>query len=613
MVLQPSPSRRYRRAARERRTGSLENVVVWHDYAESKRLAAGVGPKAVMVRNGLAGMHHNPVGTLVHDLHNVSRQTEDMVDGNQWNEGNATVTGPDSDGFFTVTADADSAFAANTQSGSLEAVASANAFTMAAEFKNLNTDWVQIRWANTSVAASIYFQLTGNGAVGTASSGASGTIELIEPGVYLCKAKYVGYATINGAVSIRWNVVDANGSETVSEDAATKMRRTRWQRGLSNTYLHNTGTATKYDQPVFPHDPVTGKSRGLRIVGGYTQLLLNTEDLATAGAWTNKGSPTESLNSTVAPDGTTTADTIGDDNASGREGRKQDIGSLAADTLTYCFSGFALKDSTTSRFPAFFGTDTGGYSALHLNTQTGAIADDAGGDALITSGVVDAVNYRRWQFTFANSNETSLTFEMNSAGATVIGTLNNAGQGSIVSWGYNVTKTAFPMPYMPGTTAAVVRVAETCITDITGLLPNDEVTIVIEGRTALGLTGGQTYVQLDDGAESNNLIRVNRASDGDMFVAVFAGSSLVFDAQVGTAVANDTDFTVALTAKAGRFTAAMNGGSKITDDAGAFPTGLDTMRTGHNSTPAFYADSTIKSVKIYRQAIEAFVDEVAAA
>ncbi|MCH8949587.1 MAG: hypothetical protein IIB87_04335 [Chloroflexi bacterium] len=84
----------------------------------------------------------------------------------------------------------------------------------------------------------------------------------------------------------------------------------------------------------------------------------------------------------------------------------------------------------------------------------------------------------------------------------------------------------------------------------------------------------------------------------------------VADLDLG-AVANDTDFKVIVSAKAGRFVGAVEGNSAATPDtAGNFPT-VDTLRTGHDVTGSHW-QSTIATVKIRKTFDEAAVDAIAA-
>jgi len=106
-------------------------------------------------------------------------------------------------------------------------------------------------------------------------------------------------------------------------------------------------------------------------------LLTYSEQFDNA-AWTNVGTPTVTANTTLAPDGTTTADTINDSSAVESQGRRQTITIPASTTITYTGSVYILKTSgAPTVFPIVNLRMTGGTTVdayVVLNTTTGQTA-----------------------------------------------------------------------------------------------------------------------------------------------------------------------------------------------------------------------------------------------
>jgi len=86
----------------------------------------------------------------------------------------------------------------------------------------------------------------------------------------------------------------------------------RAQSGNEATYVGSDGLI-KYasaDEPRFDHDPETGESLGLLVEELRTNLIIDSEEFAAPiSTWTRSGTSVTS-NTTIAPDGTLTADTV---------------------------------------------------------------------------------------------------------------------------------------------------------------------------------------------------------------------------------------------------------------------------------------------------------------
>lgn len=214
------------------------------------------------------------------------------------------------------------------------------------------------------------------------------------------------------------------------------------------------------------HDK-NGQRIGLLIEEAGTNVCLQSEDFSTT--WIVVGTPVITTNSTVSPDGNTTADTIEDDNGSGFESLLQNI-TIANDSTSWTSSIYVLKDSNTSRFPEIQMIFTGGTTvaaAVQLNTSTGAVNHRLGAGS---ASAEDAGDFWRLVITEPNNStgNTVLEARIFPAVTTTFGLIQQAATGSIIVWGAQVENADFLTSYIPTTTVAVTRAAETVSIPLSG-------------------------------------------------------------------------------------------------------------------------------------------------
>lgn len=211
------------------------------------------------------------------------------------------------------------------------------------------------------------------------------------------------------------------------------------------------GGVTKFGAGTFRRT-----DKGLLAEEARTNLILRSEEFDNA-SWTKMGSPVTTANSTTAPDGAGTADTLEDDSAASAY-YTQNM-AVADDSNDHTFSLFVKKDSNTSRFPEFQlrytgGTAVNGYT--QLNTNTGATTNRIGSPTVSVESVGD---YWRIVMTLANnsSGNTFLTINVYPAVSNVFGSSVSAAVGSIIVWGAQVEKASFVTSYIPTTTSSETR------------------------------------------------------------------------------------------------------------------------------------------------------------
>jgi hypothetical protein len=164
--------------------------------------------------------------------------------------------------------------------------------------------------------------------------------------------------------------------------------------------------------------------------------MLRSEDFSNA-SWSKVGTPI------------VTAHTLQDDDAAAQEYVTQTVSLIIG--ATYTVAAWFFKDAVTSRFPAV--VVSGGATAItHLNTSTGAKADETTGLSMVST-VTDAGAYWKLSITFVPT-QASNGFNIHPSRSTVIGTANNAAVGTVNVDRVQLHRGSVAVPYLTTTSAA---------------------------------------------------------------------------------------------------------------------------------------------------------------
>ncbi len=330
----------------------------------------------------------------------------------------------------------------------------------------------------------------------------------------------------------------------------------------------------------------TPVSLGLLREEARTNSIIQSEDYDTT--WVANNAPIITVNSTVAPDGNTTADTIEDND-------EDDWESLASNSITvsdsqeWTLSQFFKKDAVaaTDRFPAFEIKFTGGTATtmvLGLDTADGSIGTkvDAGTGTILASGVEDHGDYWRPWIAVKNNATSNTALQIifyPAFGANANKTSTTSEAGTVISWGTQVELGAFPTSYTKTTTTAVTRAAEVCV--ITKV--NNGVQEPFAGWNTLSGTMYAKWVQGDvvdttvkdvfviqDADDDENESVLIRASADDVLAGTTAGAtgSLITDS---TVLALNTSVQAATSWLVNNTAAVVDGGTVGTDDTAVIP------------------------------------------
>jgi hypothetical protein len=197
-------------------------------------------------------------------------------------------------------------------------------------------------------------------------------------------------------------------------DATTGAELVTFSRTSDGTATNSSGNliVVPANMPRFDHDPVTGESLGLLVEEQRANLLLRSEEFDTT--WDATLS-TVSNNTTTAPNGTTTADSLSVNNTQTIINAyiSQDVTKPAA-ALTYSVSVYAkanqynritvtCHDTATLSNRALATVDLSNGTFVTSPSAAGTFSNAAGGT------IVDAGNgWYRIGFTFTTSTETSI-------------------------------------------------------------------------------------------------------------------------------------------------------------------------------------------------------------
>ena len=202
----------------------------------------------------------------------------------------------------------------------------------------------------------------------------------------------------------------------------------------------------------FDHDPATGRSLGLLVEEARTNLITYSEQFDNA-AWSKQTNTTVTANTHVAPDGTTTADTI---NAISNE----IIGSATVTaSTTYTVSVFIRKTTGATIFPMLaVNVFTSGAQRI-FNTNTGQLVVRT---AALNTGIQCESVGSYWRVSYSGNvgSNTTLSFLIYAAGSTDGSNYSGGFTGSIVAWGAQVEAGSFPTSYIPTVASAVTRAAD---------------------------------------------------------------------------------------------------------------------------------------------------------
>lgn len=212
--------------------------------------------------------------------------------------------------------------------------------------------------------------------------------------------------------------------------------------------------------------------QGAQVEVGATNILLYGQQLDNA-AWA-QANISISANSTLAPDGATTADTLTDSNAAA-VGYTTQSKAIANDSTSRTASIYIKKDTDETRFPALCLFLTGGTTivqiAAQINTKTGATAARLSVGTVVINPVEQIGDYWKLSVTATNNSTGNISADtyVIPADGTVFGTQSAAATGSAIFWQADLINLPYPTTPIVTTSASATRNAETMTVPTTGV------------------------------------------------------------------------------------------------------------------------------------------------
>jgi hypothetical protein len=244
----------------------------------------------------------------------------------------------------------------------------------------------------------------------------------------------------------------------------------------------------------------------LLIEEARTNLLTKSAELDDA-AWTTTRA-TITANAVTAPDGTTSADKLVEDSTASNTHRVGAPNYSAVSGTSYTFSVFLKSEERAHAQIRLHVTSAGNafttLPAISVNLSTGEITSPS---ATVTNSSIVSVGNGWWRVSISAAATSS---ETQSAGIYLMSdatTTSYTGDGTsgLYIWGAQLEAGAFPTSYIPTTTAAATRAADSAVvTPISSFYNQAEGTLFAEVREngADSLFG---IVSLDDNSSSNRI------------------------------------------------------------------------------------------------------------
>jgi hypothetical protein len=321
------------------------------------------------------------------------------------------------------------------------------------------------------------------------------------------------------------------------------------------------------DVPRFDHNPTTGESLGLLVEEQRTNLLLRGEEFDNASWNSAAGARTVTANNQIAPDGTTTADTITADGTTAPHFVSQ---SLTLSAVPYSYSVFAKAGTNNflqlRTFAAFGGT------FANFNLATGVVGTASGA---VTSSIQAYPNgwYRCTMVFTPTAATSSVAMYIVSSASAPNGEANSLST-SVYLWGAQLEAGAFPTSYIPTTTAAATRNAD--VASITGenfssWYRQDEGTVFVEASSYMGSAALTRGVVSIDGAAGDSH-RIFRQSDLQPVIQAIVGSVAQAVFGLGATWSTAASRRISYAYAVNNFGANIDGGTVQTDLSGTLPT-----------------------------------------
>jgi len=320
-----------------------------------------------------------------------------------------------------------------------------------------------------------------------------------------------------------------------------------------------------------------GNLNGWKIEENRTNMLMYSEQINTS-TWA-KSNCSITADSTVAPDGTTTADKV--------------VENSAASVLHYVDTDKSFTVSAGSiTFSIFAKAGERSVLYIYLVDRTGILSNSITvidlSTGTITSGskakIISVGNgWYRISITITAAAGVFYGRCFLSNGSTT--TYTGDGSSGLYLWGAQVETGLFATSYIQTTTTSVARSSDVWTYAVsTSWFKSAAGTLFVAGKTAPGVPIGsnlQYLYQTDDGPDLNRFISMRDAGK-NLYCAALVGGAETMRFTFPN-IESDTKLKIAFSWSASGFSASINGGACVTTTPATLPSGLTTHRIGSGS------------------------------
>lgn len=344
-----------------------------------------------------------------------------------------------------------------------------------------------------------------------------------------------------------------------------------------------------------------GNCLGLLMEASRTNLCLQSQTFGTTWA---VAAASISSNTTTAPDGTSTADTLVENSATAQHLTNQiGITSLVAATV-YTASVFVkAAGRTRGRLIFVDSTQTDGV-LVNFNLGTGVVTGAAalGAGTVTASGIQQCSDgwYRVWVSGAMNNAKTTGGPYVNLQDGAGANSYLGDGASGLYVWGGQLEVGAFPSSYIPTTTGSVARTADSCVRTLGSEFSATAGTIVLAGRTSGGQDAGlgQTIIEIDD-ATSNERHTITRAATSDTVRYNIFDGGVLQSSMESASLSNLSTFKSAFAWALNDIAQSTNGGTVNTDTGATLPTVTQLVLGGPGGNGNSFMNGHIRDFDYY--------------
>jgi hypothetical protein len=324
--------------------------------------------------------------------------------------------------------------------------------------------------------------------------------------------------------------------------------------------------------------------------------LTYSEDFSNA-AWQNLQTPTLTTNNGVAPNASSTADLLGDDNASAHEAKFQTFTATAA---AWTVSLYAKAGTSSIVSLQVFRSGGANIIVEFQLTGTGSTDTETGSP---TSVDIESLSngWYRCSIT-ATLDANAFNMYVYPARASTLGSPNVAATGDVLVWGAQAEAQSAPTSYIPTTSAAVTRSADALVYTAGANVVAASGTVII-AATPDSISAANNSILDIYKASPLNAVRMRINAGGPQLI-VYSGGASVASLKKSSVSAGETHVYAAVWAE-NDFRWYQDGGSEQSDTSGSAPEAFDFIKVGNLNGENSQFNGPLKHLLIYNRSLSA--------